>query len=49
MTRAGFIGFYSKTALEDIQAENNQVYVVIGAGKKKNEFTLLMKRIIFKK
>ena len=29
LTRNGFIGFYSKTALEDIQAENNQAYAVI--------------------
>jgi hypothetical protein len=33
-TRTGFIGFYSRTPLEDIKAENNQVYAVIDAGKK---------------
>ena len=34
-TRNGFIGFYSKTSLEDIKAENKQVYAVIDAAKKK--------------
>ncbi len=29
MTKTGFIGFYSKTPLEDIQGENNQVYAVL--------------------
>ena len=33
-TRNGFIGFYSKTPLEDIKAENKQVYAVIDGGKK---------------
>jgi hypothetical protein len=49
MTRNGFIGFYSKTALEDIAAENNQVYAVIDLAKKNLAFTLLMKAFIFKK
>src|SRR5271154_2478015 len=48
-TRTGFIGFYSKTSLEDIKAENNQVYAVIDAGKKNIAFTLLMKGFIFTK
>lgn len=34
MTRNGYIGFFSKTPLEDIKAENRQVYAVIDAGKK---------------
>ena len=48
-TRTGFIGFYSKTALEDIRAENNQVYAVIDAGKKNIAFSLLVKGFIFQK
>jgi YceI-like domain len=49
ITRAGFVGFYSKTPLEDIRAENNQVYAVIDAGKKNLAFSLLMKGFIFQK
>lgn len=49
MTRAGFIGFYSKTSLEDIKAENNQVYAVIDCGKKNIAFSALLKGFIFKK
>src|SRR5580692_5619951 len=37
-TRAGFVGFYSKTALEDVKGENNQVYAIIDAGKKNLAF-----------
>ena len=48
-TRAGFIGFYSKTALEDIKAENNQVYAVIDAGKKNVALAVLLKGFIFTK
>jgi hypothetical protein len=48
-TRTGFIGFYSKTALEDIKAENNQVYAVIDGGKKNLAFSLLVKGFIFAK
>jgi polyisoprenoid-binding protein YceI len=49
MTRTGFIGFYSKTSLEDIKAENNQVYAVIDATKKNLAFSVLLKGFIFKK
>src|SRR5690349_16961516 len=49
MTRTGFIGFYSKTSLEDIKAENNQVYAVIDASKKNLAFSVLLKGFIFKK
>ena len=48
-TRTGFIGFYSKTALEDIKAENNQVYAVIDAGKKNLALAVLLKGFIFTK
>jgi hypothetical protein len=49
MTRNGFIGFYSQTPLEDIRAENNQVYAIVDAGKKNLAFTLLLKGFIFRK
>ena len=48
-TRNGFIGFYSKTPLEDIKAENKQVYAVIDAGKKMLAFNLLVKGFSFTK
>jgi hypothetical protein len=48
-TRTGFIGFYSKTTMEDIKAENNQVYAIIDAGKKNLAFTLLLKGFVFQK
>ncbi|HJU45171.1 MAG TPA: YceI family protein [Chitinophagaceae bacterium] len=47
ITKAGFVGFYSRTPLEDIRAENKQVYAVVDAGKKNIAFTLLMKNFIF--
>jgi len=49
MTRTGFIGFYSQTSLENIKAENNQVYAVIDPVKKNLAFTLLMKGFVFEK
>jgi len=49
MTRTGFVGFYSKTPLEDIRAENNQAYAVIDAGKKNIAFSVLMKGFVFRK
>jgi polyisoprenoid-binding protein YceI len=48
-TRTGFVGFYSKTAMEDIKAENNQVFAVIDAGKKNLAFGLLLKGFVFPK
>jgi hypothetical protein len=48
-TRNGFIGFYSRTALEDIKAENNQVFAIIEPGTKKLAFSLLLKGFIFTK
>ena len=48
-TRNGFIGFYSKTPLEDIKAENKQVYSVIDTGKKMLAFNLLVKGFSFTK
>jgi hypothetical protein len=49
MTKNGFISFFSKAPLEDIKAENNQVYAIIDAGKKNMAFSLLMKGFIFPK
>jgi polyisoprenoid-binding protein YceI len=48
-TRSGFIGFYSKTPLEDVRGENDQVYAVIDAGKKNLAFAALLKGFIFPK
>jgi polyisoprenoid-binding protein YceI len=49
MTRSGFIGFYGKTPMEDIRAENKQVYAIIDAGKKEMAITLLLRGFIFTK
>ncbi len=49
ITRTGYIGFFSKTPLEDIKAENQQVYAVIDAAKKNLAFTCLMKGFLFRK
>src|SRR5688572_5058049 len=48
-TRNGFVGFYSKTPLEDIKAENKQVYAGIDVGQKKLGFNLLVKGFSFPK
>ena len=49
MTRTGFIGFYSKTSFEDIQAENHQVYASLDPENHHLAFALLMKGFIFPK
>ena len=49
MTKTGFIGFYSKTPLEDIRAENNQVYAVIDPASHHMAFAVLLKGFIFTK
>ena len=48
-TKTGFIGFYSKTPFEDIQAENNQVYAVLDPASHHLALALLMKGFIFPK
>jgi hypothetical protein len=48
-TKTGFIGFYSKTPLEDIQAENNQVYAILDPVSHHIAFALLLKGFIFPK
>jgi polyisoprenoid-binding protein YceI len=49
MTKTGFVGFYSKTPFEDIQAENNQVYAVLDPASHHIALALLMKGFIFPK
>jgi polyisoprenoid-binding protein YceI len=49
MTRTGYISFFSTMPLEDIKADNNQVYAVIDPAKKAMAFTLLMKSFLFAK
>lgn len=49
LTRNGFVGFYSKMPLEDIRAENNQVFAAIDHGKKTIAFTLLQRGFNFTK
>jgi hypothetical protein len=49
MTKTGFIGFYSKTPLEDIRAENNQVYSVLDASSHRVAFAVLLKGFLFTK
>ncbi len=49
LTRTGFIGFYSKTPLEDIVAENSQAFAIIDTTKNSIAFALLVKGFIFRK
>jgi polyisoprenoid-binding protein YceI len=49
MTRTGYIGFFSKTPMEDIKAENSQVYAVIDVAKKNLAFAALLKGFLFRK
>jgi hypothetical protein len=49
LTKTGFIGFYSKTSLEDINAENNQVYAVLDPVSHHIAFAVLLKGFIFTK
>src|ERR1700685_4042710 len=49
LTKTGFIGFYSKTPLEDIKAENNQVYAVLDPESHHMAFAVLLKGFIFTK
>jgi len=48
-TTTGFAGFYSKTSLEDIKAENNQVYAVVDVTKKSLAFSMLLNGFVFTK
>lgn len=49
ITRNGFLGFYSKTPMEDIKAENNQVVAAIDLQKKTLAFSALVKSFLFRK
>lgn len=49
ITKTGFAGFYSKTPLEDIKAENNQVVAIIDIEKKTIAFSMLLKSFTFRK
>lgn len=49
MTRNGYLGFFSKTPLENIKAENRQVFAAIDAAKKNIAFTCLVKGFLFQK
>jgi YceI-like domain len=49
ITKTGFIGFYSQTPLEDIKAENNQVYAILDPVNRHLAFALLLKGFIFPK
>lgn len=49
ITRTGFVSFYSKTTLEDIHAQNQQLLAVINIEKKELAFMVLLKGFEFKK
>ncbi|HLY68150.1 MAG TPA: YceI family protein [Puia sp.] len=49
MSKTAFIGFYSKTPLEDIVAESQQAYAVVDLDKKQLAFAVLLKGFAFKK
>ncbi|HRO45701.1 YceI family protein [Agriterribacter sp.] len=49
ITRTGVIQFFSKTPMEDIKAENNQVYAAIDLSQKTMAFSMLMKSFLFRK
>jgi polyisoprenoid-binding protein YceI len=49
MTKNGFIGFYSKTSLEEIKADNNQVAGVIDTGTGEMVFQVLIKSFHFER
>ena len=49
ISKNGFIGFYSKTAMETIDAKNNQVASVIDATKGTIAFNVIIKSFKFEK
>ena len=49
ITKTGFAGFYSQTPLEDIKAENNQVFAAVDLSKKTIAFSMLLKGFLFRK
>lgn len=48
-TKNGYLGFFSKTPLEDITAENHQVYGVINLGDHSLSVACLVKGFLFTK
>jgi polyisoprenoid-binding protein YceI len=48
-TRAGVVSFFSKTKMENIDAENNKVAAVLDASTGNLEFTVLIKSFMFEK
>jgi polyisoprenoid-binding protein YceI len=48
-SRTGMVGFHASTPLEDITAENDQVYVIVDVSKKQLAFSSLLKGFIFPK
>jgi polyisoprenoid-binding protein YceI len=49
LTKSGAINFFSKAAMEDITADNNQVLSIIDATQGKMAISILMKSFLFKK
>ena len=49
MTKNGFIGFYSKTSMEEIKADNNQVAGVLDTGTGEMVFQVLIKSFHFER
>jgi len=49
LTKSGTINFFSKTLLEDITADNNQVLSIVDATNGKMAISILMKSFLFKK
>lgn len=49
LTKNGAINFFSKAAIEDISADNNQVLSIVDASKGKMAISILMKSFLFEK
>lgn len=49
LTKNGAINFFSKAAMEDISADNNQVLSIVDASKGKMAISILMKSFLFEK
>jgi hypothetical protein len=49
VTRNGYIGFFSKTPLEDIRAESSQASAALDPAKQTLAFAVLMKGFLFRK
>jgi polyisoprenoid-binding protein YceI len=49
VTRNGYIGFFSKTPLENVKAENNQAVAAVDLSKQTLAFAVLVKGFLFTK